>query len=82
MFDLLNPVAPTRAKPKPKLHDIFYKMKAARKVLVKELKEVCASRRPLVDARCEHVNGIDIIAAIRIHVEQLAAEQELEKLDA
>jgi hypothetical protein len=61
---------------------LFNKIKADRKLLVIQLKEVCASCRLLVDARCEQVNGIDIIAAIRIRVEQLAAEQELSKLDA
>jgi hypothetical protein len=34
-----------------------------------------------VDVTCEHVKDIDVIAAIRIRIEQLAAEQELEKLD-
>jgi hypothetical protein len=38
---------------------------ANRKPLLKELKEICTVRRPLIDARCEPMNGINMIAAIR-----------------
>jgi hypothetical protein len=43
MFDLLHPVPPVIHKPKTKLRDIFAKVTANRKLLVKELKEFCVS---------------------------------------
>jgi hypothetical protein len=43
MFDLLHPVPPVMHKPKMKLHDIFAKVTANHKLLVKELKEFCVS---------------------------------------
>jgi hypothetical protein len=64
MFDLLHPIAPVQRIAKKKLCDLFDEIKANRKLLVEELKKTCAIHRPLVDARCECVNGIDIIAAI------------------
>jgi hypothetical protein len=81
MFDLLHPIAPVQHVPKKKLCDMFNEMKQYQKLLIDELKMCCAIQRPLVDARCEHVHGINIIAAIRVRIEQLATEQELEKLD-
>jgi hypothetical protein len=69
-------------KPKMKLRDIFAKVTANRKLLVEELKEFCVSHRPLIDARCEHVKDVDVVAAIRVRIEQLAAEQQLGKLEA
>ena len=41
---------------------------------------ICVFCHPLVDARCEYVNGIDIITAIQVHMEQLAVDEELERL--
>jgi hypothetical protein len=64
LFDLLHPVPPVMLKPKTKLHDTFAKVTANRKLLVKELKEFCVSHRPLIDAKCEHVKDVDIVAAI------------------
>jgi hypothetical protein len=81
MFDLLHPIAPVRPKCRIKLRDLFNEIKANCKLLVQELKKTCMLLKPLVDARCEQVNGLNIIGAIRVRIEQLAAEQELEKLD-
>jgi hypothetical protein len=64
MFDLLHPTAPVICKPVMKLCDLFAKVKGYCKLLLDELKNICTIRRPLIDARCEHVNGIDIVAAI------------------
>jgi hypothetical protein len=69
-------------KQKTKLRDIFAKVTANHKLLVKELKEFCASHRPLIDARCEHVKDVDVVAAICVRIEQLAVEQQLGKLEA
>ncbi|KAF8231833.1 hypothetical protein L208DRAFT_1275149 [Tricholoma matsutake] len=84
-FDLLHPSPPVIATMKFKLHDMKAQdkkneVKNLRKLLIKELKQVCLARRLLVDARCIQVNGIDIFSTIRIRVEQLAANAELERL--
>ena len=80
-FDLLHPVAPPVHKPIMKLRDIIKTNVSNRKLLVNELKEMCAVRQPLIDARCEHVNSFNVIAAICGHIEQLAAVEHLEKLN-
>jgi len=49
-FDLLHPVAPPIHKPIVKLRDVIMTNIANRKLLLKELKEICAVRQPLVDA--------------------------------
>jgi hypothetical protein len=80
-FDLLHPVAPPVHKPIVKLRDVISTNIANRKLLLKELKEICAMHRPVIDARCEPVNGINVIAAIRGCIEQLAGEEHLAKLN-
>ena len=49
-FDLLHPTAPpTPAPPKEKLKDFFLRLQADRKLMVAELKMVCAERHILFD---------------------------------
>jgi hypothetical protein len=64
-----------------KLRDVISTNIANRKPLLKELKEICTMCRPLIDARCKPVNGINVIAAIHGRIEQLAAEEHLAKLN-
>lgn len=56
------------------------KMHYDQKLLLAELKMICMICCLLVDARCENVRGIDVIAAVRVCVEQLAAKEVLEQL--
>jgi hypothetical protein len=64
-FDLLHPVAPPVHKPKVKLREIIATNMANRKLLLKELNEMCIWHRVTVDASCEPVKGIDIVTTIR-----------------
>jgi hypothetical protein len=80
-FDLLHPVAPPVIKPVVKLQEIIATNVANRKLLLKELKEMCIWRRVTVDSSCEPVKDVDIVAAIRGRIEQLAAVEQLEKLN-
>jgi len=59
---------------------MFTSIKANHKLLVNELKDFCISRRWIVDAICELVKEVDVVAAIRVRVEQLAGEEQLERL--
>ena len=79
-FDLLHPVAPPVHKPIQKLWDVIADNVANRKLLLNELNEMCTWWRPIVDASCKPVNGINIVTAIRGRIE-LAAVEHLEKLN-
>jgi hypothetical protein len=81
-FDLLHLVAPVICKPKTNQQDMVAKVKANCNLLVEELKRTCEACQPLVDMRCKSVNGLDVIAAIRVCIEQLAADEQLEKLSS
>ncbi|KAF8232432.1 hypothetical protein L208DRAFT_1397397 [Tricholoma matsutake] len=71
-YDLLHPVPPMVPKVKKIVRDILADVKVKCTLMIKELKNFCKDRRPLVNARCEHVCGVDIVATIQICVEQLA----------
>ena len=79
-FDLLNPVAPIVPPPKKKLKDFFIELKQDRKLMVAELKMVCAERKNFLKHKFEIVKPVDIIAAVRERVEILAAQDQLTQL--
>jgi hypothetical protein len=79
-FDLLHPIAPPVCKLIVELQDMISTNIANRKLLLNELKSIFAMHKPLVDARCEPVNGVNIVAAVHGHIVQLAAAEHLEKL--
>ncbi len=81
-FDLLSPLAPVLPTPPPRLtlKESLLATKNNISKLCTELKSVCASRRVNVDLSCEPVRSVDIIAAVRTRIENLAVQEELEKL--
>jgi hypothetical protein len=80
-FDLMNPtVRPPPPAPKRKLRDIFNKIKDDRTLMVAELKMVCAERKNLMRNKVEPVRPFDVIAAVRIRVETLAAQEQLDRM--
>ncbi|KAF8234618.1 hypothetical protein L208DRAFT_1260953, partial [Tricholoma matsutake] len=81
-FDLLHPMPHVLPKVKVKLCNVLASVRTNRKLLIEELKTICKTHWPWVDAQCEKVVGIDIIAAIQVCIEQLAANDQLEKLGA
>jgi hypothetical protein len=77
-FDLLNPKAPSPPQPpKPKLREVFRKVTADRKTMVKDLKKVCQERKKLVDAVSERIKLLDIVGAVRQRIECLASQEAL-----
>lgn len=81
-FDLLHPVSPavTLLKPKTKIWETIAKVKIFHKKMIAELQLVCKTWQPWVDARCRQITRTDVVAAIRICVEQLAADEQPQKL--
>jgi hypothetical protein len=80
-FDLLNPVGPPPAPPpKKKLKELFLDLKENRKLMVAELKMVCAERKCITERSLEPVKPVDIVAAVRRQIEVLAAQEHLQKL--
>lgn len=80
-FDLLNPVAPApKPLPKKKLKVFFEELKEDQKVMVAELKMVCAERKCLMERKNEAVKQVDVVGAIRWQIEVLAAQDRLQKL--
>ena len=77
-FDLLNPTPPPAPKPpKQKLKDFFCKLKDDRKLLVAELKMVCAERLCNIKQNFEDVKQVDAVAAVRQHIEILNSQDQL-----
>lgn len=80
-FDLLNPKAPPAPlPPKNKLKDFFRDLKRDRKLMVAELKMVCAERRCKIVGLMENVQVVDPLAAVRQRVEVLNFQDHLERL--
>ncbi|KIK38836.1 hypothetical protein CY34DRAFT_90294, partial [Suillus luteus UH-Slu-Lm8-n1] len=78
-YDLLNPEANLPKKscvPSPP------KMAALRHEVVRELKHILPEYKLLVDESCEPLNGVDIVAAVRQHIEILASDEQLRSRDA
>jgi hypothetical protein len=80
-FDLLNPKAPPPPiPPKKKLKVFFADLQHDRKLMVAELKMVCAERLCLYKGQNEIVKPVDPICAIKQRIECLAVQVELSKL--
>jgi len=80
-FDLLHPTLPSPPKPpKKKLKDFFRDLKEDRKLMVTELKMVCAERRCKIRNFMEDVKPIDAVAAIRQRIETLNTQEQLDRL--
>ena len=81
LFDLLHPTPCSVPVPKLKLkEDIAINIENHR-CLMDKLHAVCARIKPLVDARCEKVSGVNLVATVCNHVEQLSAQEKLPELN-
>lgn len=77
-FDLLHPSAPLKLHPPPpKLWEVIAKNVENQKLLFLELKAVCQERWWLVD---EPIKPVDLVAAVWVCIEQLAAREHLDLL--
>ncbi|KAJ7718298.1 hypothetical protein DFH07DRAFT_784980 [Mycena maculata] len=82
LFDLMNPPEPkTAPAPRPKLRERLRETDREHKTMLKELNAVCDSRRQHMENNklFEEVKPVDVIAAVREHVEILAHWDELNK---
>jgi hypothetical protein len=80
-FDLLHPTTPDqKPPPKKKLKEIFRDLQDDRKLMLAELKMVCAECKCNLNHHLETVKEVDKIAAIRTRIETLAAQEQLIKL--
>ena len=80
-FDLMNPsVRPPPVPPKRKLRDIFNEIKDDRTLMVAELNMVCAERKVLMRRKFEPVRSVDVVAAVRVRIETLAAQEHLDRM--
>jgi hypothetical protein len=62
------------------LKDFFSDLKQDRKLMVAELKMVCAERRCKIQHLMEEPRPIDALAAIRLRIESLTAQEQLDRL--
>jgi hypothetical protein len=77
----MNPsIRPPPPPPKKKLRDIFNEIKDDRTLMVAELKMVCAERKSQMRNKFEPVCEVDVIAAVRVRVETLAAQEQLNRM--
>jgi hypothetical protein len=75
-FDLLNPIGPPLAPPpKKKLKEFFLDLKENQKLMVAELKMVCAEQKCVTEHSLEPVKPVDIVAAVHRQIEVLAAQE-------
>jgi hypothetical protein len=80
-FDLMNPtVRPPPPLPKKKLREIFKDLQADRTLMVAELKMVCAERNAIQSHKYESVKQVDVVAAVRVRLETLAAQEQLSRM--
>src|SRR5882762_4244482 len=80
-FDLMNPtIRPLPPIPKKRLNEIFKDLKADRKVMVAELNMVCNDRLNMIRYKFDAVKPVDVVAAVRVRVETLAAQEQLDKM--
>ena len=80
-FNILHPTPPPVPKPpRRKLKQFFEDLKQDRKLLVAELNMVCAERRFLLEHKFEKAKPVDIVAAVRMRVEALNNEEQLNRL--
>jgi len=80
-FDLLHPSAPVKPwLPAPKLWKVIATNVKSQKLLFKELSEVCKKQQLIIDASCDPVKPVDLVTAVQVHIEQLAAKDHLDQL--
>jgi urease gamma subunit len=80
-FDLLHPTAPPSPPlPKQKLKDFFHKLKEDHKLMLAELKMVCARRKRDLVHLHKKVRPPDIVATIHQQIENLATMEILKQL--
>lgn len=81
-FDLLAPPSPILPSPLPcpTLKQSLLATHLNVKLLRTELNSVCAQRNASVDVHCDPVKSVDVIATVHFHIENLATQEELEKL--
>jgi hypothetical protein len=77
----LNPTPPPAPKPpQQKLKEFFCDLQEDRKLLVAELKMVCAEHRVLFDRKLVKTTPIDLVAAVRDRIETLNTQEQLDRL--
>ena len=82
-FDLLNPIAPPPPPPpKKKLKDFYNELHINRKLLMAELKMVCAERLCMNMHKDEPVQVASPLAAIKTRIQTLATQNKLTLLGA
>lgn len=81
-FNLLSPFSlpPPPPLPHPTLKQSLLAMHFYVKALHSELKTVCSVLKPEVESHCDMVKSVDVVAAVRKHIECLAAQEKLEEL--
>lgn len=81
-FDLLSLPSPVLLLPPPcpTLKQSLLATRSNVKLLCTELNSVCVKRKISVDSSCEPVKSVDVIAAVHLWIECLAAQEELDKL--
>jgi hypothetical protein len=80
-FDLLNPKpAPPAPQPKKKLKEFFRDLQKDRKLVLAELNMVCAERKCKLKNVFEKPKPVDLVAAVRLQIEALTAQEQLNHL--
>jgi Retroviral aspartyl protease len=80
-FDLLNPKPTAQPRPqKKKLKEILHDLQEDCKLMVAELKMICAERACKIRNHLEQVKPVDHVAAIRSCLEELNAQDQLIQL--
>jgi hypothetical protein len=79
-FDLLHPTPPPTVPkpPKRKLKEFFRDLKADRKLMVAELKMICAERHCKLVGKMEEVKPFDTVTAMRVCIEALTSQMQLD----
>jgi hypothetical protein len=80
-FDLLNPkpLAPP-PQPKKKLEEFFRDLQLDCKLMLAKLNMVCAERKCKLKNMFEKPKPVDVVAAIRVRIEALTAQEQLNRL--
>jgi hypothetical protein len=80
-FDLLNPKpSPPPPQPKKKLKEFFRDLQEDRKLMLAELKMVCAKRKCKLKNLFEQPKPVDVLAAVHLQIEALTAKEQLDRL--
>ena len=77
-FNLLNLISPPApSTPKKKLKEFFQELQDNQKLMVAELKMICAEHKCRLKNQFEILKPIDLVAAVWLHIETLAAQEQL-----